>query len=644
MAISKYNSLQPRRGSKTIMNSSTSDQGKIILNAGEIFLEYPDDGVGTGLSRIKVGDGTTPYYQLPYAIDPSDISGLEVTFTPDTSETAAEALANVDPSGESLGVDIAALKQAAALINAAKQDTITGAATTIVADDLTSNSVVVSNSAGKIDVSEITTDELNYLDGVSANIQTQLDDKQATVTGAASTIVDTDLTGGLVVVSDSAGKIAESSITVDELDYLDGVSDNIQTQLNGKQATVTGAASTIVDDNLEEDYVVVSNGSGKIVASNISTTQLGYLNDVTDDIQSQLDGKSDTSHNHDLDTLTGSLDVARLWGGANSAGHKISPDLLPDVALERVVPVETDETTAGKSARQDLTEDDVQLGDVVHVIDTNKMYFVTDVTKLGTADWRDAYTEFAAGMAGAVEWDNVLHKPASVTAAFVGATSAAAGSMGLVPIPNSGQEDYYLAGDGSWTAFTNYTGASASADGEAGLVPAPHSGDEGKYLKGDGTWDAIDIFLGNNSGLVPAPTTADTGNRYLKVDGSWATIDVFSGSDAGLVPSAASSDAAKYLAGDGTWTAFTEFSGATSAAAGSMGMVPAPSAGDEAKYLAGDGTWTAFSDFAGATSAAAGEAGLVPAPNSGDQAKYLAGDGTWTAFGDFDFGDETPTV
>ena len=32
------------------------------------------------------------------------------------------------------------------------------------------------------------------------------------------------------------------------------------------------------------------------------------------------------------------------------------------------------------------------------------------------------------------------------------------------------------------------TGATASTDGVAGLVPAPQSGDEEKYLRGDGTW------------------------------------------------------------------------------------------------------------------------------------------------------------
>ena len=59
---------------------------------------------------------------------------------------------------------------------------ITGAATTIVSSDLTANRAVISNSDGKIAVSSVTSTEIGYLDGVTSNIQTQLDSKQGAVT------------------------------------------------------------------------------------------------------------------------------------------------------------------------------------------------------------------------------------------------------------------------------------------------------------------------------------------------------------------------------------------------------------------------------------------------------------------------------
>lgn len=58
-----------------------------------------------------------------------------------------------------------------------KQDTIVGGASTITDDNLTANRALVSNSSGKVGVSEITSTELSYLDGVTSNVQTQLDGK-----------------------------------------------------------------------------------------------------------------------------------------------------------------------------------------------------------------------------------------------------------------------------------------------------------------------------------------------------------------------------------------------------------------------------------------------------------------------------------
>lgn len=55
-----------------------------------------------------------------------------------------------------------------------KQDKITGAATTITDDGLTVNRALISNSSGKVAVSTVTSTELGYLDGVTSNVQTQL--------------------------------------------------------------------------------------------------------------------------------------------------------------------------------------------------------------------------------------------------------------------------------------------------------------------------------------------------------------------------------------------------------------------------------------------------------------------------------------
>ena len=59
--------------------------------------------------------------------------------------------------------------------------------------------------------------------------------------------------------------------------FVDGVSSNIQTQIDAKQATITGAATTIDDTDLTVDRVVVSDGSGKIAVSTVTSTQLATV-------------------------------------------------------------------------------------------------------------------------------------------------------------------------------------------------------------------------------------------------------------------------------------------------------------------------------------------------------------------------------
>jgi len=69
------------------------------------------------------------------------------------------------------------------------------------------------------------------------------------------------------------------------------VTDNIQTQFSGKQATITGAATTIDTEDLTVSRALVSDGSGKVAVSDVTATELGYLDGVTSAVQTQLDAK-----------------------------------------------------------------------------------------------------------------------------------------------------------------------------------------------------------------------------------------------------------------------------------------------------------------------------------------------------------------
>lgn len=70
-------------------------------------------------------------------------------------------------------------------------------------------------------------------------------------------------------------------------------------KIDAKALDVSGAASTIVKNNLTANKVLVSNSSGKVGASSIAASLLNYLSGLTSNIQSQLNNKAAANHNHD---------------------------------------------------------------------------------------------------------------------------------------------------------------------------------------------------------------------------------------------------------------------------------------------------------------------------------------------------------
>lgn len=156
---------------------------------------------------------------------------------------------------------------------------------------LTPDKVLISDSEGELGVSPVSSTELGRLAGVTSLIQDQLNAKQALITGAISSFLANNATSSRVIVSDSGGKLVVSLVTSVELGYLSGVTSALQAQLNGKQASITGAASSVVSSNLTTNKVIISDGSGKLASSSVTTTELGYLAGVTSALQTQLNDK-----------------------------------------------------------------------------------------------------------------------------------------------------------------------------------------------------------------------------------------------------------------------------------------------------------------------------------------------------------------
>ena len=92
-----------------------------------------------------------------------------------------------------------------------KKVTIANVKSVVLAAGLTASRALETNGSGNIVVSDITSTELNHLDGVSSGIQTQLDSKIATTASASNDFVTfTRLNANVNVVQDNVAAIPSS--------------------------------------------------------------------------------------------------------------------------------------------------------------------------------------------------------------------------------------------------------------------------------------------------------------------------------------------------------------------------------------------------------------------------------------------------
>ena len=105
-----------------------------------------------------------------------------------------------------------------------------------------------------------------------------------------------------IVMLDSDMEAAQGDITT-----LKGNVTTLTNALGSKQDKIVGGASTITDDNLVANRALVSNGSGKVAVSAVTATELGYLDGVTSNVQTQLNKKLESAPVTSVNTKTGAV-------------------------------------------------------------------------------------------------------------------------------------------------------------------------------------------------------------------------------------------------------------------------------------------------------------------------------------------------
>ena len=149
--------------------------------------------------------------------------------------------------------DLTSVYQSLTDLNRTKQDTITGGASSIASVNLETNRALISNASGKVAASPVSNTELGYVKGVTSAIQTQLNAKQDNVTGGASSIVANNLTANRALVSNASGKVAVSSVSNTELGYVKGVTSAIQTQLNNIDTKIDNSINSLSNATLKKE-------------------------------------------------------------------------------------------------------------------------------------------------------------------------------------------------------------------------------------------------------------------------------------------------------------------------------------------------------------------------------------------------------
>jgi hypothetical protein len=129
--------------------------------------------------------------------------------------------------------------------------------------------------------------------------------KQDAITGAATTITSSNLTVSRALVSDASGKVAISTVTSAELANVSGVTSAIQTQLNAKEPTITAGTTS--------QYY-----RGDKTFQTLDKTSVGLGNvDNTSDLNKPISTATQTALNSKEASITAGT-TAQYWRGDKS--------------------------------------------------------------------------------------------------------------------------------------------------------------------------------------------------------------------------------------------------------------------------------------------------------------------------------------
>jgi hypothetical protein len=335
--------MQQRRGTASQWISTNSGNGP-ILNAGEIGWE-------SDTNKFKIGDGTNHWVNLDYFIDVNSTAnpsfGTSITFEGATADSYETTLQVTDPTADrtitlpnvtgtvittgnlsditDIGVFASTIVMEGSTADAHELTLSAGNPTadrTITFPDSTGTVALIedlNSSLGAVletsDLSD-TVAELNasgdlLVPGASIIIEGTTDNTNETTLTVTDPTVDRTIT-----FPDETGtvQLRVTDVSDTEIGYLNGVTSSIQTQLDDKSTaskTETFTNKTLTSPKINEDVAVTA-----------TATELNYVDGVTSAIQTQLDAKAPLAS----PTFTGTVTLAQAPTSDLHAATKLYVD------------------------------------------------------------------------------------------------------------------------------------------------------------------------------------------------------------------------------------------------------------------------------------------------------------------------------
>ncbi len=385
---------------------------------------------------------------------------------------------------------------------------------------------------------------LNKIDGTDFNTQ------WSTLTIAKVT----DITASAAEIN----KLHTVTASAVELNYSVGVTSGIQSQLNAKQATITGGASTIATSNLSTDLVLISDGAGKVVVSGVSSTTLAFL-DATSSVQTQINSKlSNTLAQNAIFVGNSSNQAGALAAGTEGYVLAISggtPAWVAVVGTGTVTsidvsggttgltssggPVTTTGTitlagtvnaTHGGTAQTTWTTGDIMYASAANTLSKLAKGSANTLLGINNAGTIPEYKTASNGLTaastslklgGSITDDTTLELDATTNRFF--AIECSGGGSGVIVdngASTAAQGDVAIVGTGADGSFTlNFDGYNNLGDG-AGVVFVDSRGTVKGIQYGAGGYVTTDRSLTDRGYVLGAKTFADKQTFYTSIAGS----------------------------------------------------------------------------------------------------------------------------